>query len=210
MSGSKLDQIVKGAPPPGTSLPNIVSRSSSPSPALGNADLSPSRPGTPLPPSDPLATLPSSPPQIYLNLLILEASLRSQYLTLRARRRQHTFFLLVLTGWITCFFYALFLRPREDGSGMGGSVYWVVEMAEKLALMGGGHRSMGPRSEMASSLGWRCQSGFEKRQCQDSRYQRILVERSLKPAVLSSPLYVVLLFQRIFSSLSGSRSRGKR
>ncbi|MCJ1430014.1 hypothetical protein MMC29_007929 [Sticta canariensis] len=137
MSGSKLDQIVKGAPPPGTSLPNIVSRSSSPSPALGNADLRPSRPGTPLPPSDPLATLPSSPPQIYLNLLILEASLRSQYLALRARRRQHTFFLLVLTGWITCFFYALFLRPREDGSGMGGSVYWVVEMAEKVALMGG-------------------------------------------------------------------------
>lgn len=137
MSGSKLDQIVKGAPPPGTSVPSIVSRSSSPAPASGDIDLGSSRPGTPLPPSDPLATLPSSPPQIYLNLLILEASLRSQYLTLRARRRQHTFFLLVLTVWIACFFYALFLRPREDGSGMGGSVYWVVEMAEKVALMGG-------------------------------------------------------------------------
>lgn len=137
MSGSKLDQIVKGAPPPGTSVPSIVSRSSSPAPVSGDIDLGSSRPGTPLPPSDPLATLPSSPPQIYLNLLILEASLRSQYLTLRARRRQHTFFLLVLTVWIACFFYALFLRPREDGSGMGGSVYWVVEMAEKVALMGG-------------------------------------------------------------------------
>lgn len=137
MSGSKLDQIVKGAPPPGTSVPSIVSRSSSPAPVSGDIDLGSSRPGTPLPPSDPLATLPSSPPQIYLNLLILEASLRSQYLTLRARRRQHTFFLLVLTVWIACFFYALFLRPREDGSGMGGSVYWVVEIAEKVALMGG-------------------------------------------------------------------------
>ncbi|MCJ1468436.1 hypothetical protein MMC07_007064 [Pseudocyphellaria aurata] len=137
MSVSKLDQIVKGAPPPGTSVPGIISRSSSPSPASENADRGSSRPGTPLPPSDPLTTLPSSPPQIYLNLLILEASLRSQYLSLRARRRQHTFFLLVLTVWIACFFYALFLRPREDGSGMGGSVYWVVEIAEKVALMGG-------------------------------------------------------------------------
>lgn len=137
MSGSNLDQFVKGAPPPGTSVPSIVSRSPSPAPALGTADSASSRPGTPLLPSDPLATLPSSPPQIYLNLLILEASLRAQYLTLRARRRQHTFFLLVLTVWTACFFYALFLRPREDGSGMGGSVYWVVEMAEKVALMGG-------------------------------------------------------------------------
>lgn len=137
MSGSKLDQIVKGAPPPGTSVPSIVSRSPSPAPVLGIANPASSRPDTPLLPSDPLATLPSSPPQIYLNLLILEASLRAQYLTLRARRRQHTFFLLVLTVWIACFFYALFLRPREDGSGMGGSVYWVVEMAEKVALMGG-------------------------------------------------------------------------
>ena len=88
-------------------------------------------------PSDPLVNLPSSPPQIYLNLLILEASLRSQFLTLRARRRQNTFFLLLLVLWNATFFYALFLHPREDGSGMGGSVYWVVEMAEKVALMGG-------------------------------------------------------------------------
>ena len=137
MSGSKLDQIVKGAPPPGTSVPTVVSRSPSPAPLSEDTDLITLRSGTPLPLSDPLATLPSSPPQIYLNLLILEASLRSQYLTLRARRRQYTFFLLVLTIWTTCFFYALFLRPREDGSGVGGSVYWVVEMAEKVALMGG-------------------------------------------------------------------------
>lgn len=137
MSGSKLDQIVKGAPPPGTSIPSIVSRSSSPAPPLehNHAEITSAATLTAL--SDPLATLPSSPHQIYLNLLILEASLRSQYLTLRARRRQHTFFVLLLAVWNVSFFYALFLRPREDGSGMGGSVYWVVEVAEKVALMGG-------------------------------------------------------------------------
>jgi hypothetical protein len=118
MAESKLDQIVKGAPAPTVQAP---------SPSLS----------PPQAPSDPLSTLPSSPPQIYLNLLILEASLRSQYLTLRARRRQHTFFLFLLAAWIACFFYALFLRPREDGRGVGGSVYWVVETGEKVALMGG-------------------------------------------------------------------------
>jgi hypothetical protein len=88
-------------------------------------------------PDPHLAILPSSPPQIYLNLLILESSLRSQYLHLVARRRLHTFFLLVLAFWNGFFGYALFLRPREDGIGLGGSVYWVVETLEKLALMGG-------------------------------------------------------------------------
>lgn len=128
MSGSRLDRLVKGAPPPSTSVPTVLARS--PEPAKSGS-------ATPLQPSDPTTILPSSPPQIYLNLLILEASLRSQYLTLRARRRQNTFFLLLLTVWIICFLYALFLRPREDGSGVGGSVYWVVETAEKVALMGG-------------------------------------------------------------------------
>jgi hypothetical protein len=135
MSSSKLDQIVKGAPLPNASISTF--RSHSPAPLSIRGDSAASRSSTPLTPSDPLAAIPSSPPQIYLNLLILEASLRSQYLTLRARRRQHTFFLLVLTIWITWFLYALFLRPREDGNGVGGSVYWVVEMAEKVALMGG-------------------------------------------------------------------------
>ena len=137
MSGSKLDQIVKGAPPPGTSFPTVASRS--PSPAPSSRDEEPADPNstTPPQPADPLTTLPSSPPQIYLNLLILEASLRSQYLTLRARRRQNTFFLLLLAIWIAWFGYLLFLRPREDGNGVGGSVYWVVEMGEKVALMGG-------------------------------------------------------------------------
>lgn len=138
-SGSRLDQIIKGAPPPGTSVPSVASRSSSPAPLSfpdrSHVETTPST--AVLQPPDPVASIPSSPPQIYLNLLILEASLRSQYLTLRIRRSQHTFFVLLLTAWTTGFFYALFLRPREDGSGVGGSVYWVVETAEKVALMGG-------------------------------------------------------------------------
>jgi hypothetical protein len=137
MSGSRLDQIVKGAPSPGTSIPSVSSRSPSPALSSDGTEQVVSAPTHGLQISDPLAHLPSSPPQIYLNLLILEASLRSQYLTLRARRRQNTFFLLLLGLWTTYFFYALFLHPREDGSGIGGSVYWVIEMAEKVALMGG-------------------------------------------------------------------------
>jgi len=125
MSAS-LDQLVKGAPAPETTL------SASSSPLSSSPSQSP-RASTP----DPLSTLPSSPPQIYLNLLILESSLRAQYLALRERRRQNTFFCMLLALWIAYFSYALFLRPREDGRGVGGSVYWMVEMGEKVALMGG-------------------------------------------------------------------------
>lgn len=123
---TKLDQLVKGAPPPDAVYPipptsGVTSTESNQPPSI----------------QDPLATLPSSPPQIYLNLLILEASLRAQWLQLRVRRRQHTFFLTLLGLWILYFGYALFLKPREDGSGVGGSVYWVVEVTEKVCLMGG-------------------------------------------------------------------------
>ena len=127
-SANKLDQIVKGAPPPGTSLPAVTS------PILHDTNQAPITPQTL---SDLPASLPSSPPQVYLNLLILEASLRSQYLALRDRRRQNTFFILLLSIWVCGFTYLLFFRLREDGSGVGGSVYWVVEMAEKVALMVG-------------------------------------------------------------------------
>ncbi|KAK4192409.1 Spo7-like protein-domain-containing protein [Podospora australis] len=88
-------------------------------------------------PGDPLSHTPSSPSMIYLNLLILEASLRVQYLELRARRRHHTFFLSLLSIWIGGFAYALFLAPREDGSGVGGSVYWMVETTERMCFLGG-------------------------------------------------------------------------
>ncbi|KAL1971921.1 hypothetical protein VTN31DRAFT_2009 [Thermomyces dupontii] len=136
MMESQLDHIVKGTPAADVKVPEV----SSPSPLSkpqADGSLSPpsveTRPSTP----DPLSTLPSSPPQIYLNLLILESSLRAQYLALRDRRRQNTFFLTLLALWIAYFSYALFLRPREDGRGVGGSVYWMVEMGEKVALLGG-------------------------------------------------------------------------
>ncbi|KAI9730237.1 MAG: hypothetical protein M1834_006001 [Cirrosporium novae-zelandiae] len=128
MSTSSLDRLVKGAPPPDITISSVLP------PKEPLSDSKRSSRGSVV---DPLSTLPSSPPQIYLNLLILETSLRSQYLVLRARRRQYTFFLLLLLAWVVYFTYALFLRPREDGRGLGGSVYWVVEMTEKVALMAG-------------------------------------------------------------------------
>ncbi|KAI0478485.1 Spo7-domain-containing protein [Xylariaceae sp. FL0804] len=74
---------------------------------------------------------------IYLNMLILESSLRAQHLELRARRRKHTFFLSLLCVWLVGLGYALLLAPREDGRGVGGSVYWVVDMAEKVCFISG-------------------------------------------------------------------------
>ena len=139
MSEAKLDQIVKGAPSPNVSLPEVaaaaVSEEKGESPL--QEIIEEKKPASHPPASDPTATLPSSPPQIYLNLLILEASLRSQYLTLRARRRQHVFFLNILTLWTSYFGYVLFFRPREDGKGVGGSPYWLFDMASKIFFMGG-------------------------------------------------------------------------
>ena len=43
----------------------------------------------------------------------------------------------MLSAWVSLFTYLLFFRPREDGSGVGGSVYWVIETAEKLGWCGG-------------------------------------------------------------------------
>ncbi|KAK6085637.1 Sporulation-specific protein spo7 [Seiridium cupressi] len=118
-----VDSIVKGAP-----APNMEAKQPTlaPSPVIGAGK-----------PGDPLNHTPSSPSMIYLNMLILEASLRAQYLSLRTRRRKHTFFLSLLTVWTTGFGYALLFAPREDGVGVGGSVYWVVDMAEKVCFMAG-------------------------------------------------------------------------
>ncbi|KAI1764272.1 Spo7-domain-containing protein [Hypoxylon sp. FL1150] len=117
-----IDSIVKGAPQPGQEVK---------SPPMGTSPIGEVKPG------DPLKHTPSAPSMIYLNMLILEASLRSQYLELRARRRKHTFFLSLLCLWLAGFGYALFLAPREDGSGVGGSVYWVVDMTEKVCFISG-------------------------------------------------------------------------
>lgn len=126
-----LDSIVKGAP---VSIPG-----QDPAKAAGGTTpiASSTTPPEPGKPGDPLSHTPSSPSMIYLNLLILEASLRAQYLELRARRRHHTFFLSLLTLWTAFFGYALFFAPREDGRGVGGSVYWVVETTEHMCFLGG-------------------------------------------------------------------------
>ncbi|GKU17601.1 unnamed protein product [Fusarium langsethiae] len=118
-----VDSIVKGASAPTQGAKDIAGAS----PILSTT----SKQG------DPLHHTPSSPSMIYLNLLILEASLRAQFLELRARKRHHTFFLTLLSLWITGFGWALFLAPREDGRGVGGSIYWAVEGAEKVCFMGG-------------------------------------------------------------------------
>lgn len=118
-----IDSIVKGAPQAGQDV--------KPPPPTGTSPIGSDKPG------DPLSQTPSSPSMIYLNMLILEASLRAQYLELRARRRKHTFFLTLLCLWLAGFGYALFFAPREDGRGVGGSVYWVVDMTEKVAFISG-------------------------------------------------------------------------
>jgi hypothetical protein len=143
MSG--LDQLVKGSPPPNVSLNAVAATAASPNlidpgtsrRASGRLTSDPTAVAPAPPTSDPTALLPSAPPQIYLNLLILEASLRAQYLSLRARRRQHAAVLVFLAAWTAWFFYAQFLRPRADGAGVGGSQYWLVDMSEKVALMSG-------------------------------------------------------------------------
>ncbi|OAL07068.1 hypothetical protein IQ06DRAFT_208102 [Phaeosphaeriaceae sp. SRC1lsM3a] len=140
-----LDEIVKGAPAPHTSVEAVAAANASPSATSTLIDNShdandrlQNLAHTRVPSiADPTSLLPSSPAQIYLNLLILEASLRSQYLTLRARRRQNTFVLTLLTIYLVIFFDLIFLRPREDGKGRGGSQYWLVDMLQKVCFITG-------------------------------------------------------------------------
>ncbi|KAL9048005.1 MAG: hypothetical protein Q9162_007891 [Coniocarpon cinnabarinum] len=138
MSEAKLDQIVKGAPSPNVTLPQVAAENpGQPDENTIQQIIEEKKPASHSAAADPTASLPSSPPQIYLNLLILEASLRAQYLTLRARRRQHVFFLNFLTIWTGFFAYVLFFRPREDGKGVGGSPYWLFDVTSKICFMGG-------------------------------------------------------------------------
>lgn len=138
-----LDSLVKGAPLPGRDIPTsrptsgVFGSDAGTNNSDGASDTGSIAASTSAKAGDPLSHTPSSPSMIYLNLLILEASLRAQFLALRARRRHHTFFLMLLGAWILGFGYALFLAPREDGSGVGGSVYWVVDVLEKVCFMGG-------------------------------------------------------------------------
>ncbi|KAK9472168.1 Spo7-like protein-domain-containing protein [Dipodascopsis tothii] len=69
--------------------------------------------------------IPSSPAQIYRNMLILEESLRSQYLALRARRYKYTLFSASLLMWTAYFYYGVFIQY---------SVYTSVHLFHKLGL----------------------------------------------------------------------------
>ncbi|KAI5357932.1 putative sporulation-specific protein Spo7 [Septoria linicola] len=134
-----IDRIVKGAPPPDVSAEQLAANARASSPSKRNSVTAP------IPrevqqqtySSDPRDALPSSPPQIYLNLLILESSLRLQYISLRTRLRLHLLLFIGLVAWTVTFTYLLFFRPREDGSGVGGSVYWVLETGEKMGWCSG-------------------------------------------------------------------------
>ncbi|KAH0531936.1 hypothetical protein TsFJ059_000697 [Trichoderma semiorbis] len=127
-----LDSIVKGAPIAEAAASDANAN------AKPGSGANPFSPGTGAgKPGDPLHHTPSSPSMIYLNLLILEASMRAQFLELRARKRHHTFFLAILTLWVAFFGYKLYFAPREDGRGVGGSIYWAVEGAQKVCFMGG-------------------------------------------------------------------------
>lgn len=157
LSSESLDHLVKGSPEPSTSTARVKTAALSDPPSIAAASslLESKRSLTSAPSgsggaggypltrtasltTDPLlSTLPSSPPQIYLNLLILEANLRAQYLALQARRRIHTFFMLVLAASLSSTTYALFFRSREDGKGQGGSPYWMLDTLIKLLWLGG-------------------------------------------------------------------------
>jgi hypothetical protein len=101
---SAIDRVVKGAPPPDVSPDQIAASARGISHHPITAPIPPHQGSS----SDPRDALPSSPPQIYLNLLILESSLRLQYLSLRARLRLHALLLLALTAWVLVFTYLLF------------------------------------------------------------------------------------------------------
>lgn len=83
----------------------------------------------PAPPGNPLDYAPNSPNQVYLNLLILEASLRSQYLHHLTRRRKFTFFIIILVLWNAYFLHRIF--------HLGGSPYYYIYHLEWLGLLGG-------------------------------------------------------------------------
>ena len=140
MATSQLDRIVKGAPPPNVSAEQVAQSARRSSTASSTTAAVPVSQGRALPSAavkDPLSNLPSSPECIYQNLLILEASLRAQYLSLRTRLTLYLILMAALATWVSTFTYLLFLRPREDGKGAGGSPYWVVDMAEKTGWVGG-------------------------------------------------------------------------
>ncbi|KAF3904890.1 hypothetical protein ABW20_dc0107368 [Dactylellina cionopaga] len=129
---SRLDQIIKGTPAANSKATQVATAYvQTPSIHLPdnthhttNINNNP-----PAIPQNPLDTHPTSPPTIYLNLIILEASLRAQYQRLHLRRRKYTFFLILLCLWTGYFFNAVYIT--------GPSPYSIISTFEKLCLIGG-------------------------------------------------------------------------
>jgi len=125
---SKLDQDIKGTPDP-TSVTAQNAASYVDTPSIQSTSKAPKSLKAPAPPRNILDNHPTSPPTIYLNLLILEASLRQQYKKLHLRRRKYTFFLILLSLWTGVFFNAVYI--------VGPSPYSAVSTFQKLGLLGG-------------------------------------------------------------------------
>ncbi|KAF3918567.1 hypothetical protein AA313_de0200348 [Arthrobotrys entomopaga] len=136
---SRLDQIIKGTPAANSKAAQVASAYvQTPSihhlhpphqEDVTSTSTSTSSSNVPAVPQNPLDTHPTSPPTIYLNLIILEASLRAQYQRLHLRRRKYTFFLILLCLWTGYFFNAIYI--------VGPSPYSIISTFQKLCLIGG-------------------------------------------------------------------------
>ncbi|KAK9456595.1 Spo7-like protein-domain-containing protein [Dipodascopsis uninucleata] len=69
--------------------------------------------------------IPSSPAQIYRNMLILEESLRNQYIEMKTRRLKYTLFCAGLILWTGYFYYGVFIWY---------SIYTYVHLFHQLCL----------------------------------------------------------------------------
>ncbi|KAF3942341.1 hypothetical protein ABW19_dt0208211 [Dactylella cylindrospora] len=123
---SRLDQIIKGTPAANSKAAQVATAYVQ-TPSIHHVTHPETNP--PATPKNPLDTHPTSPPTIYLNLIILEASLRAQYHHLHLRRRKYTVFLILLCLWTGYFFNAVYI--------LGPSPYSIISTFEKLALLGG-------------------------------------------------------------------------
>ncbi|KAK6507487.1 hypothetical protein TWF481_005918 [Arthrobotrys musiformis] len=123
---SRLDHLIKGSPPAASNAAHIASAYVQ-TPSIHVPHTPPSTNMRAIP--NPLDTHPTSPPTIYLNLIILEASLRAQYHRLHLRRRKYTFFLGLLCLWIAYFFNAVYI--------LGPSPYSIISTFQNLCLLGG-------------------------------------------------------------------------
>ncbi|EPS43460.1 hypothetical protein H072_2548 [Dactylellina haptotyla CBS 200.50] len=132
---SRLDQIIKGTPAANSKATQVATAYvQTPSIHIPHDDTNPpqsssSQSNVPAVPQNPLDSHPTSPPTIYLNLIILEASLRAQYQRLHLRRRKYTVFLLLLCLWTGYFFNAVYI--------VGPSPYSIISTFQKLCLIGG-------------------------------------------------------------------------